>query len=77
MAALYDFRLHQLSTQGLQALERSRLVLSHEARVADHVSGKNGGQSAFQVLSPSPTRLTTKDRRIYGAEQDLNVRFWL
>ncbi len=57
--ALRDPRLHQLSTEGLQALERSRLILAHEAGIADNVGGKNGGKSAFQTLSPSPKRLTT------------------
>jgi hypothetical protein len=51
-AAFGDLGLHQLSTEGLQALERSCLVLAHQARVADHVGGKYGGKPAFHTLSP-------------------------
>jgi hypothetical protein len=63
--ALRDFRLHQLFPKGFQALERSRLILAHEAGIADNVCGKYGGKPAFQALSPSPRRLTTMDRRIH------------
>jgi len=61
--ALSDPWLHQLPTERLQALERSRLILAHEARIAGHVGGKNGGKSAFQALSPSPRRLTATGGR--------------
>jgi hypothetical protein len=50
--AFRDLRLHQLFTEGLEAFERSRLVLAHEAREPDYVGGKNGGKPAFQALSP-------------------------
>ncbi len=51
-----------------QTLQRDRLVRANEAGVSDHVGGKNGGKPAFQALSPSPRRLTTKDRRIHAVE---------
>ncbi len=59
--ALRNFWLHQLFTVGLQALERSRLIFAHEARVADHIGGKNGGKAAFHALSPWVGRIA--DRR--------------
>jgi hypothetical protein len=33
-----------------QAVERVRFVLSHQATVADHISGKDGGELAFHGL---------------------------
>jgi hypothetical protein len=61
-----DLRLHQLPAEGLQALERTRPILAHETRVADHIGGKNGDKSPFQALSPSSRRLSTKNRRIHA-----------
>jgi hypothetical protein len=46
---LRDPRLHQLSTEGLQALKRARFVHPHEAGVADHISGKNGGKATLHA----------------------------
>jgi hypothetical protein len=39
---------------------------THKAGIADHVGCKDGREPAFQALSPSPGRLTTKDRRIHA-----------
>jgi hypothetical protein len=49
-AAFSNLGLHQLSTEGLQALERSCLVLAHQAAITDHVGGKYGGKSALDIL---------------------------
>ena len=65
---LNDIWLHQLLTERFEPLQRSRLILAHEARVANHVSGKYGGKPAFHALSPSSSRLTAKDRRIHALE---------
>ena len=48
--ALRDFRLHQLFTEGLQAIERSCLVLAHQAAITDHVGCKYGGQLALHTF---------------------------
>ncbi len=74
---LSDERFQNSLAQGREALKPARLVLAHEASVADHVSGKDGGKPAFHTLSPSIRRLAVKDGRIYAAEQNLNVRVWL
>ncbi len=47
-----DERLEYLLAMRFQAFKRSRIVLTHEARVADHVGGKYGGKPAFHTLSP-------------------------
>ncbi len=60
---------------GFALRERTGFVGSHEAAITDNVSGKNGGQSAFQGLSPSPRRLTTKDRRIHVVGMVLECLF--
>ncbi len=41
------------------------------------IEARYGGKPTFHTLSPSIRRLVAKDGRIYGAEQDLNVRLWL
>ncbi len=38
--ALRDFRLHQLSAEGLEALKFSALVVAHETRKADHIGSQ-------------------------------------
>jgi len=48
--------------------KRPRLILTHEAGIADHVCGKDGGQPPFHTLSPSIRRLATKHGRIYADE---------
>jgi len=41
-------------------------IIRTNIHLADNIGGKNGCKPAFQGLSPSPTRLTTKDRRIHA-----------
>src|SRR4030095_3149179 len=45
-----DFRPEKLPAVSAQPFERGRLVLFHESAVADHIGGKDGGQSAFHGL---------------------------
>jgi hypothetical protein len=49
-----------------QTPKRPHLVRTHKTGIADNVSGKDGGQPAFQVISPSTWRLTTKVWRIHA-----------
>jgi hypothetical protein len=42
-----DLRLEQLLSMGPEPLERTRLVLLHEAAVTDYVGSKNGGKMAL------------------------------
>ena len=44
------FRLDEFSAMRLEGRERTRLVLAHEAAVADHVGGKYGGQLALYTF---------------------------
>ena len=48
-AVLFDLRIDQLAKKYLEALVRPLLVRFHEARVAHHIGGKNGGQPAFDA----------------------------
>jgi hypothetical protein len=68
------FGCTSLPAEGFQALERSRLVLAHEARVADHVGGEYGGKPAFQALSPSIRRLAASGGEIHASERTLEIR---
>jgi hypothetical protein len=52
-------RLYQLSTKGVQAIQRSNPVRTHEAAIVDYVSGQNGSEAALQTQSPSPRKLTS------------------
>jgi hypothetical protein len=65
-AMLGDLGVDERLAMGLEIGQRSRLVDPHEPRVADHVGGQNGGQSAFQARSPSPERLAVMGRRIHA-----------
>jgi len=46
---LFDLRIDQLAKKYLEVLLRPLLVRFHEARVAHHIGGKNGGQPAFDA----------------------------
>ena len=48
-AVLFDLRIDQLAKKYLEVLLRPLLVRFHEARVAHHIGGKNGGQPAFDA----------------------------
>ncbi len=52
-----DERLEYLLAMRFQAFKRSRIVLTHEARVFDRIGCKDGGKPAFQARSRSPRRL--------------------
>ncbi len=47
-AARGDRGLDQLAAMRLKPRERAALVLAHQARVADHIGGEDGGKSALQ-----------------------------
>jgi hypothetical protein len=55
-------------------LKRAGLVVAHQGRVTGHIGSKNGSEPAFHGLSPSPRRLTTKDRRIYAVGMVVECR---
>jgi len=63
---LGDEGFQDLFAQFCQTVKSPGLVIAHQACVARNVCDKNGGKPAFQALSPSPRRLTTKDRRIHA-----------
>ncbi len=48
----------------LERGQRPRLVVPHEAAIADHVGGENSGKFSFQDQSPSIRRLTIAKGRI-------------
>ncbi len=49
---LGDFGVDQRLAVGLEGSQGARLILAHEARVADHVGSKNGGETALHKLLP-------------------------
>jgi hypothetical protein len=51
-AARRDRGIDQLAAVGFQPGERPRLVRAHETRIADHVGGEDGRQSALQAHGP-------------------------
>ena len=55
-----NFRLESLKSR-----KGPSHFLAHEARIPDHVSGKDGGQPAFHARSPSPARLAARNQRIH------------
>jgi hypothetical protein len=56
---LVDQGLQELLAQVGQTPKRPGLVGAHQGRIAGHIGGQNGGESAFQTHSPSPRRLTS------------------
>jgi len=46
---LLDLRIDQLLEMRLEPLVGALLVLAHQARVARHIGGENGGQPAFDA----------------------------
>jgi hypothetical protein len=57
MVVLGDERLQDLLAQLGKTAKRPRLIRTHNAGIADYVSGKDGGQPPFHTLSPSIGRL--------------------
>src|SRR5216684_3152883 len=45
-----DFRIRQLAPNRLQPRKGALFVRAHQARVARHIGGKNGGQPAFDAF---------------------------
>ena len=52
-----DERGQNLLAQIGQTAKRSGFVETHQSSVTNHVSGKNGSKSAFQMFSPPAGRL--------------------
>jgi hypothetical protein len=46
-----DGRLDQLRPPLAQALKGARLILFHEAAIADDIGGKNGGEPPFHICT--------------------------
>ena len=44
-------RLEQLAMTGLEARQRTGVIMSHQPRIADHVRDQNGGQPALRAES--------------------------
>jgi hypothetical protein len=49
-----DVRMKQFCLQQLEPLQRSRFIITHQARIAHDVGSKYGGQPALQGVLPSP-----------------------
>ena len=47
-------RLQHFFAAGLERDKSARFVALHEAALADHIGGKNGGKSAFHLLPAEP-----------------------
>jgi hypothetical protein len=63
-----DSWLHQFFAGSYQLLKGSGFISTHEARVADHVSGQYGSKAAFHGLLLFGRRLSIMDERIYADE---------
>ena len=64
---LLDLRIDQLAQKCLKPLVRPFLVRAHQARVAGHIGGENGGQLAFDAFrcqAVLPTRMDRSDYRL-------------
>ena len=61
-----DQRLEDVRTPGLKGSQRTGLVRLHQAAVADHIGGQNGGKTALGAFFGHPRRLLSK-----GAVQQL------
>jgi hypothetical protein len=63
-----------METQGTKPI-----AIKYQARVrrsiADHVSGKDGGQPPFHTFSPLMRRLATVDGRIHAAQKIVECLF--
>ena len=46
--------------RALRAVERTGLIHLHEAAVADHIGGQNGGKTALGAFFGHPGRLLSK-----------------
>ena len=58
---LFDLGINQIAEMRLEAVVSPLLVLAHQARVACHIGGENGGQPAFDASrgqggAPQPRR---------------------
>jgi hypothetical protein len=53
-AVFRDFRIHHLAAMRLEAFERRFLGRSHQPRVARHIGGEDGGETAFDRLLHGP-----------------------
>ncbi len=63
---LRDRGIDDLRPQCLEGAKRAFLVRSNQSRVADNVSGHNGGETAFHACPPWPESLATNAGRIYS-----------
>jgi len=63
---LGDERPQDLSAQLDESARSPSFVRTHKEGIADYIGGQDGGKPAFQALSPSPRRLTIKDRGIHA-----------
>ena len=62
----------------LERRQRAGLVRAHQAAVADHVGGEDGGETTFHVSSPWRGRLAALGgQKSMPLRRHLNVRVWL
>ena len=79
---LFDLRIDQFAQMRLEAFVRSFLVRSHQARIARHIGGENGGQPAFDAFQgeTAPNRVGRTGYRLSGLILTVNaeagILFW-
>src|SRR5437879_13581378 len=62
---LGDLPIDEIRLNRLQCGERARFVRTHEAAVANDVSGKNSSQAALHVEESKPEKRTHRDRKSF------------
>ena len=72
---LPDQRFDEIVAQHIKVPQRAHLVGAHEARVADHISGENCGETAFHPYLPVAETKREGPRNLCAVEVP-NVRAW-
>ena len=78
-AVLFHLRVDELAAMGLQAGERPLLVRAHQARIARHIGGENGGQpavDAFRGQSGAPKPQGPNRLSALGAHCTVKAFVW-
>jgi hypothetical protein len=44
--------VYEIGAQGLEGHYRAFLISSYQPRIPDHISGQNGGETAFHTYPP-------------------------
>ena len=78
-AVLFHLGVDELAAMGLQAGERPLLVRAHQARIARHIGGENGGQpavDAFRGQSGAPEPQGPNRLSALGAHCTVKAFVW-